>query len=109
MPVLGLLGFLFALFAVFLVVLDAGAGYGVSTLVFLLVVPLAGISLLVTLVAAVAFYFDAEAVAAADLAAWEPDPVLWGVIGVAGVFFPLLQIGAAVYYLYQRHRHVGTP
>ena len=82
--------------------LDIGAGT-------LAAVGLVGaLSAVVVLLAPVAFYLDAQAVSAAGVD-WDPDPVLWVVIGVVGIFFTLLQVGGAIYYLYQRHEHVGTP
>lgn len=95
----------------------AGAGMGgpgmtpmpvgpgvVFPLVVLFVIP--GIVLAVML--PVAFYFDATAVAESAVD-WDPDPVLYALVGVVGIFVNVVGPVAALYYLYRRHQHVGAP
>lgn len=57
-----------------------------------------------------ATYADARAVAGADIE-WTPDPILYGLLALAAVLITafVLSVPLALYYLYQRHRHVGTP
>lgn len=57
-----------------------------------------------------AIYIDAKAIATADVE-WTPDPVLYGLIAVVAVLMTAftLSVPLALYYLYQRHRHVGVP
>ncbi|WP_327050676.1 hypothetical protein [Halomicrococcus gelatinilyticus] len=58
----------------------------------------------------IAIYLDAEAVTRADVD-WNPDSVLYGlaaaVSAVATGFS--LSVPVALYYLWQRHEHVGVP
>jgi hypothetical protein len=58
----------------------------------------------------IALYLDAKAVRAADVR-WDPDPVLYALVAVVGIVSTAFAIGIplSLYYLYQRHRHVGTP
>lgn len=65
-------------------------------------------ALLVTLMFPVALYFDSQAVSKAELE-WTPDPVLYGLLGVASIFINLLGLVVALYYLYQRRQYVGVP
>lgn len=68
------------------------------------------VMLLVGLALPVALYLDAEAVG--DVAPdWDPDPVLYALVAVVGLFTQGIPVQPAVaaYYLYQRHRYVGTP
>jgi len=122
--VIGVVGLL-AGYAVAVLVLFAGAGFalggpravfGLSVVTLLIVVlPLLALFfvwLIVGLVTPFALYFDAEAIATAD-ADWEPDPTLYAGAGAVGLFanptgVPL-QPAVAAYYLYRRHKHVGTP
>ena len=58
----------------------------------------------------IAIYLDAEAVASADVG-WSPDSVLYALLAavsaVATAF--TLSVVVALYYLWQRHEHVGVP
>jgi hypothetical protein len=69
---------------------------------------LVGVGLVVSLVFPLAVYADAEAVAA-ERGDWQPDPALYGLLGLAGVVAQPLQVPLAVYYLYKRHESVGRP
>lgn len=82
-------------------------GFG---LLLLVVIPLALLGLALGLLLPVALYIDAEAVARADVG-WDPDPVLYAIVGVVGLFAQgvPVQPAVALYYLYRRHQHVGTP
>ncbi|MFC6731185.1 MULTISPECIES: hypothetical protein [unclassified Haladaptatus] len=86
-----------------------GVGMGVG-FAFLLVLGLfvALPALMVTLVFPVALYFDSQAVTAAGLE-WQPDPLVYGLLGVASIFVNVLGVVVALYYLYQRRRYVGVP
>lgn len=66
--------------------------------------------LVLTVMFPLAVYVDAKAVAAADVD-WHPDPVLYGLVALAGVLVTAftVSIPLALYYLYQRHKYVGTP
>jgi hypothetical protein len=57
-----------------------------------------------------ATYADARAIAGADIE-WTPDPILYGLLALTAVLITafVLSVPLALYYLYQRHRHVGTP
>ncbi|MFC6837341.1 hypothetical protein [Halomarina ordinaria] len=83
---------------------------GAFGLLFVVVVPLVLFGLLVSLVLPVALYLDAEAVGEAGVG-WEPDPVLYALVAAVGLFAQGLPVqpAVAVYYLYLRRRHVGTP
>lgn len=114
------LGVLFALVAVLGVFGGAfvGGGHGFPVpflpgafgLAAVLIVPLVLVGLLVSLLLPVALYLDSEAVGRAGVG-WEPDPVLYAIAGVVGLFAQGLPIQPAValYYLYRRHEHVGVP
>lgn len=116
------LGVLFALVAVLGVFGGAfvGGGHGFPFplpffpgafgLAAVLIVPLVLVGLLVSLLLPVALYLDSEAVGRAGVG-WEPDPVLYAIAGVVGLFAQGLPIQPAValYYLYRRHEHVGVP
>lgn len=92
----------------------AGAGFGaILVLVALLVVGLLVIigllSFALIVMLPVALYLDARAVAAADVD-WQPDPFLYGLLGILQLFVtPVIGIVVAAYYLYKRHVHVGVP
>lgn len=67
------------------------------------------IALAVFVMLPVALYFDAQAVAEANLE-WEPDPFVYAIIGALQFFVtPLIGLIVAVYYLYRRHTDVGVP
>lgn len=86
-----------------------GVGFGFGALGFVgvaLVFVAAGMVL--SLAFPVAVYLDAEAVAEAR-GDWEPDPALYGLVGLAGVVAQPFQVPVAVYYLYKRHESVGRP
>ncbi|WP_101295077.1 hypothetical protein [Halegenticoccus soli] len=58
----------------------------------------------------IAIYVDARAVSRARLE-WDPDPALYGLVALAAVIVTnfVVSVPLAVYYLYLRHKHVGTP
>lgn len=85
----------------------ASIGLGVAG-VFVVVLLLVGVGMLLTLLFPVAIYLDADAVAA-TAGDWDPDPVLYGLLGLAGVVVQPLQAPLAVYYLYRRHQSEGVP
>ncbi|PSQ42419.1 hypothetical protein BRD17_08810 [Halobacteriales archaeon SW_7_68_16] len=88
----------------------SGIGLGLGVVGILLVVGLLLVSLVVTLLLPVALYYDIEAVTAADVG-WDPDRELYLVLGILNIFVAqgLIGLVVSVYYLYQRHVHVGTP
>lgn len=79
-----------------------------AVLVFLiLTVIIVSIALIVLL--PIALYMDARAVSEAAVD-WQPDPFLYGILGVLQIFItPVIGVIIAVYYLYRRHEHVGVP
>jgi len=85
--------------------LSVGLGFATIVLGALL---LAAAGLLVSVAFPLAIYRDATALADAD-GDWNPDPGLYAVLGVAGVFLQPLQVPVAVYYLFKRHESVGKP
>lgn len=69
------------------------------------------LGLLMTPVFAISLYLDTRKIRSADVP-WNPNPYLWGVIGLApliglvlGTFS--LMIPLALIYLYRRNQHVG--
>ena len=78
---------------------------------WILIVPVVGLSgVIMTVMFPVATYIDARAIAESRYQ-WTPDPRIWGIIAfgtVIGSVF-VLSIVVAVYYLYRRHKAVGTP
>jgi len=86
-----------------------GAGLGLAGLALVAVaILLAFAGMVVSLVFPVAVYLDAEAVTDAG-GDWQPDPALYGLLGLAGIVAQPLQVPLAVYYLYKRHESVGRP
>jgi hypothetical protein len=77
---------------------------------FLVVLAMVLVGLVLSLLLPIALYYDAEAVAAADVG-WDPDPTLYAIAGVVGLFAQGVPVQPAVafYYLYKRHEAVGTP
>lgn len=89
----------------------AGLLIGVRAFVLLLFVLLlfVGLPLFVaTLVLPIALYKDVEYVRSLDVD-WEPDRDLFVLLAVVGIFVNLVSPVVALYYLYQRHVHVGRP
>lgn len=88
----------------------------VGPLMFSLIVLVVGIGaiyallgLVLTLMLPVALYIDATEITDSELL-WSPDPILYGLIGLLNFLAaPVVGILVAVYYLYRRHEHVGTP
>ncbi|MDS0295994.1 hypothetical protein [Halogeometricum luteum] len=80
-----------------------------------LMVPFAGLVALVGLVLSVMFpvavYVDARALSDAPESTWSPDPVLYGLVALAGVVVTAFTVSVpfGIYYLYRRHEAVGTP
>lgn len=67
------------------------------------------LGLVLTLMLPVALYVDATEITESELL-WSPDPILYGLIGLLNFLAaPVVGILIAVYYLYRRHEHVGTP
>jgi len=86
-----------------------GLGFGFGALGFVgLALLLVAVGMVLSLAFPVAVYLDAEAVADAR-GDWQPDPALYGLVGLAGVVAQPLQVPLAVYYLYKRHESVGRP
>lgn len=57
----------------------------------------------------VALYMDARIVSKANYE-WKPDPLVYGLLGVAQfVVTPFIGLLVALYYLFQRHEHLGVP
>lgn len=88
----------------------------VGPLMFSLIVLVVGIGaiyallgLVLTLMLPVALYIDATEITESELL-WSPDPILYGLVGLLNFLAaPVVGILIAVYYLYRRHEHVGTP
>ena len=66
--------------------------------------------LALTVLFPVAVYVDARAVSEAEVG-WHPDPVLYGLVALAGVLMTAFTVSVpmALYYLYRRHETVGVP
>lgn len=102
----GVLFFVGFLFDVFLTggLLTAGA-----------MVVFGGLAALVGLVLSVMFpiavYVDARALSDDPASPWSPDPVLYGLVALAGVVVTAFTVSVpfSIYYLYRRHEAVGTP
>lgn len=87
-----------------------GASIRVFFLLFLLLIfGFVVLAFAVFVMLPVGLYMDARQVARAGLE-WEPDPVIYGVLGLLQFFVtPIIGFFVALYYLYQRHKHVGVP
>lgn len=99
----------------FLAVGPEGPGGGavvlalVGWMLLLLTVFLVVAVFVVVMMLPVALYFDARAVGLSHVD-WEPDPILYAIGGLSQfVVTPLVAVAVALYYLYQRHEHVGIP
>ncbi|NIB98078.1 hypothetical protein [Halobacterium sp. R2-5] len=111
--VVGVASFAFALTG--MGTMDPGPGMGIPigwglgfASVFVVVAVLAAAGILLSLLFPLAIYLDADAVAATG-GEWEPDAVLYGLIGLVGVFAQPVQVPVGVYYLYRRHQATGVP
>lgn len=88
---------------------DLVFGLGESD-VALLAVALALPSFLITLVLPYALYRDIGLLYEHDtITAWGPDQDEYAIIGAAGIFVTGISFVISIYYLYQRHDHVGIP
>lgn len=85
--------------------LAGGLGFG---LLMVGVLAVGALTVLVTLLLPVALYKDIEAVEHAS-PEWTPDRDLYVILSLAGLFVGGLSAVVALYYLYQRHAHVGVP
>lgn len=75
----------------------------------LFLVLLIAVALVVSAMLPVALYVDARQVGEADLE-WQPDPVLYGLLGLLQfIATPLVGFVVAAYYLFRRHEAVGVP
>ncbi|WP_336035909.1 hypothetical protein [Halobacterium yunchengense] len=108
-------GFLFGALAFAFALTGAEYGPGIGAPVglgffgaFVLFAFLAAVGGLLSLVFPVAIYLDADAVAETP-GDWQPDPELYGVLGLVGVVAQPLQAPLGVYYLYRRHQSEGVP
>jgi hypothetical protein len=110
-PVFFVLSVAFAVVFVATVFLGLFLGEGVAMVVLF---GLAGLFALAGLVLSILFplavYVDAQAVSRADVD-WNPDPVLYGLVALAGVVVTafVVSVPLALYYLYRRHGAVGVP
>jgi len=84
-----------------------GVGFGALGIVGVALLLVAA-GMVLSLAFPVAIYLDAEAVGAVA-SDWQPDPALYGLVGLAGVVAQPLQVPLAVYYLYKRHESLGRP
>jgi asparagine N-glycosylation enzyme membrane subunit Stt3 len=67
------------------------------------------LGLVLTLMLPVALYVDANELTESTVD-WSPDPILYGLVGLLNFLAaPFVGIIVAIYYLYRRHEHVGTP
>jgi len=112
----GIVGGVFA-FVLFLfgIAIDVGGGMGVATglVVVLLALGVIGYTLAglaLSVLFPVGIYLDAKAVTASD-SSWEPDAVLYLLVGAASVVLSAFTLSAvvALYYLYRRNQAVGVP
>ena len=100
------------LFGVFFLGFWVDVGFAVSGVFAfaLLMVLLAVPGLVLSVLFPLAVYVDARAVSEADVG-WNPDPLLYGVVALAGVLVTAFTVSVplALYYLYRRHDAVGVP
>lgn len=92
---------------------DPGVGgpamFGVVALVVGIGAIYALLGLVLTLLLPVALYLDATELTESTVT-WSPDPILYGLVGLLNFLAaPVVGIIVALYYLYRRHEHVGTP
>ena len=67
------------------------------------------LGLVLTVLLLIALYLDAKWIEESEFS-WEPDPVLYGILGVLNfVAAPVIGIIAALYYLYRRRQRIGAP
>ncbi|WP_331232635.1 hypothetical protein [Natronorarus salvus] len=67
------------------------------------------LGLVLTVLLPIALYLDAKWIADSELS-WEPDPVLYGILGILNfVAAPVIGIIVALYYLYRRRQNIGIP
>ena len=69
------------------------------------------VGLVLSVLFPVAVYVDARALSDAPESSWSPDPVLYGLVALAGVLLTAFTVSVpfGIYYLYRRHEAVGTP
>ncbi|SFR32838.1 hypothetical protein [Halogeometricum limi] len=69
------------------------------------------VGLVISVLFPVAVYVDARALSDAPESSWSPDPVLYGLVALAGVVLTAFTVSVpfGIYYLYRRHTAVGTP
>ena len=83
--------------------------FGVVALVVGIGAIYALLGLVLTLLLPVALYLDATELTESTVT-WSPDPILYGLVGLLNFLAaPVVGIIVALYYLYRRHEHVGTP
>lgn len=110
---------LFAVLAVFIVpfilndlgLVEFGVVFGLDeSSVALLAAAIALPSFLLTLILPYALYRDIGILEKHGAAtAWDPDQDEYAILGAAGIFVTGVGFIVSVYYLYQRHTHIGTP
>ncbi|RYJ08377.1 hypothetical protein ELS19_17660 [Halogeometricum borinquense] len=84
-------------------------GLGESS-VAILVAALALPSFLITLVLPYALYQDIGLLNEYNITtAWRPDQSVYAILAAAGILVTGVSFGVSVYYLYQRHIHIGVP
>lgn len=67
-------------------------------------------SFLITLILPYALYRDIGLLNESEVPTeWEPDQHEYAIAGAAGIFVTGVSFGVSVYYLYQRHVHLGVP
>jgi hypothetical protein len=69
------------------------------------------VGLVLSVMFPVAVYVDARALSDDPASSWSPDPLLYGLVALAGVVLTAFTVSVplAIYYLYRRHVAVGTP